>query len=152
MSENKKGYGSGRGRVLAAVNAAVILTIIGGGALFMTFGERPEISAEEKRSLAKCPEFTWESYFSGGFTSGFAAFYNDTVPMRSSFKLFISQFRSNLGIKYDGVNISGSLPEIDKRPDSPPSNSENSVPDVVRRSGYPKVPEAVRPDAANSGG
>lgn len=67
-----------RKRILVTVNAAAILVIMGGIALFMTFGKRPTVSTEERRNLAECPKFTVESYFKGDFTSDFAKFYNDT--------------------------------------------------------------------------
>ncbi len=45
---------------LFSLNIAVIIAIFAFGALFMTFGERPTISEEENRNLAKCPTFTFE--------------------------------------------------------------------------------------------
>ena len=84
---------------LFSLNIAVIIAIFAFGALFMTFGERPTISEEENRDLAKCPTFTFESYFKGEFTKDFAEFYNDTVPMRSAVKSMFSALRANLGIK-----------------------------------------------------
>lgn len=112
---------------LTLINAAVILVIMGGIALFMTFGKRPTVSTEERRELAQCPTFTLESYFKGEFTSNFAKFYNDTVPMRSTFKSFISTFRAHLGIEYDGgVHIHGGIPDIESRPERPESSSKSS--------------------------
>lgn len=111
---------------LFSLNIAVIVAIFAFGALFMTFGERPTISEEENRNLAKCPTFTFESYFKGEFTKDFAEFYNDTVPMRSTFKSMISAFRANLGVKYGGGTLHGSLPNIESRPDRPDSSSSSS--------------------------
>lgn len=112
---------------LFSLNIAVIIAIFAFGALFMTFGERPKTSEEENRNLAKCPTFTFESYIKGEFTKDFAEFYNDTVPMRSTFKSMISAFRANLGIKYgNGETLHGPLPNIESRPDRPDSSSSSS--------------------------
>lgn len=119
---------------LFSLNIAVIVGIFAFGALFMTFGERPTISEEENRGLAKCPAFTLESYFKGEFTKDFAEFYNDTVPLRSTFKTMISTFRANLGVKYgEGESLHGPMPVIETRPDnsSRPSSSSKKPPVVV---------------------
>ncbi|MDE7400052.1 MAG: hypothetical protein K2N06_11075 [Oscillospiraceae bacterium] len=119
-------------KILVTVNVAVILVIMGGIALFMAFGKRPTVSNEERRNLAECPKFTIESYFKGDFTSDFAKFYNDTVPMRSTFKSFISAFRAHLGVKYDGgVYIHGGIPDIESRPEKPANSSSSSKKPVV---------------------
>ncbi|MBQ8928400.1 MAG: hypothetical protein IJ055_09050 [Oscillospiraceae bacterium] len=76
-----------------------VITVLTG---FMLFGKRPTESTEENRSLAKAPKFSISSYLDGSFTSEFAQFFNDTVPMRSTFKGFISDFRASLGVPYDG--------------------------------------------------
>ena len=73
--------------------------------------------------------------------------------MRSTWKLFISEFRGHLGIKYDGgVTIVGPLPVIDKpnNPDKPDdtSRSENSIPAVVIPK--PDIPAVVIPGQDNS--
>jgi len=102
----------------------VCITVI---ALFMVFGERPTKSEEENRDLTKCPKFSISSYLDGTFTSQFAEFYNDTVPMRSTFKGMISDFRANLGIPYDdGVIIIGNIPAIENKPEetSEPTETE----------------------------
>lgn len=121
-----------REQSLYTLNISVIVGILAFITLFMTFGERPTISTEENRDLAKCPTFSFESYFKGEFTEDFAAFYNDTVPLRSTFKSMISAFRANLGIKYgDGISISGGLPTIETRPESSGSSSTRKPPPVV---------------------
>ncbi len=98
-------------RKMYAINILVLVPLIVLISLFMIFGERPTKSEEENRDLAKCPRFSVASYLDGTFTSQFAEFFNDTVPMRSTFKEFISDFRSCLGIPYDdGVKLIGSVP------------------------------------------
>ena len=121
-----------RENMLSGLNISVIIGIFAFVTLFMMFGQRPTISVEENRDLAKCPTFTLESYFKGEFTKDFAEFYNDTVPMRSTFKTMISAFRANLGIKYDGgVSLKGNLPTIETRPDSPSTSSSSRKPPAV---------------------
>ena len=138
--DNGSPKSSRRESFLARLNVAVLVGIMVTAALFMTFGKRPNVSVEENRDLAKCPEFTCESYFSGEFTKNFAAFYNDTVPMRSDFKAFISNFRAHLGIKYDGgVHLEGGLPNIESRP-----------PDTSRPSSSKKPPAVVIPQIPGS--
>lgn len=96
-------------------NIAVILAVFSGITVFINTAPRPTVSEEEQRELAKCPRFTVESYFSGEFTEKFSEYYNDAVPMRSTWKLIISEFRGNLGIKSDdGVDFVGPLPDIER--------------------------------------
>jgi len=148
-----------REKILHIINSAVLLAVFAGIALFMTFGERPNVSYTENRDLEKPPEFTWEGYFSGYVTDQFSKYYNDTVPMRSTWKLFISNFRSHIGIKYNGgVTIVGPLPVIDNpsKPDSTSSRPANSIPAVVIPGGNSgannsnKVPAVVLPGGNSS--
>ncbi|MGN1111385.1 MAG: hypothetical protein ACI4QY_06995 [Oscillospiraceae bacterium] len=93
-------------RGLYILNISVIAAVILGITVFINTAPRPTESNEENRDLAKCPPFSVESYFNGTFTEGFSAYFNDAVPMRSTWKRFISDFRSKLGIEYDdGVTI-----------------------------------------------
>lgn len=122
-----------REKALRIVNIAVLMAIFAGVTLFMTFGKRPNVSYTENRNLEKPPEFTWEGYWSGYVTDQFSKYYNDTVPERAAWKLFISNFRAHLGVKYgNGVTIVGEVPVIDNhsKPDDT-SKPANSVPEVV---------------------
>lgn len=102
-------------RGLLIFNIAVILAVFAGITVFINTAPRPTVSEEEQRELAKCPKFTVESYFSGEFTEKFSEYYNDAVPMRSTWKLIISEFRGKLGFKPDdGVDIVGPLPDIEE--------------------------------------
>lgn len=141
-----------RARTLQFVNIVALMLVFAGIAVFMTFGKRPNVSYEENRDLEKPPVFTWEDYWAGKVTDQFAKYYNDTVPMRSTWKLFISNFRANLGIKYKGgVTIVGDIPVIQKPTDTT-SRPENSIPDVVIPGGDTsnKVPEVVIPGGESS--
>lgn len=119
-----------RENMLLSVNVSVLIGVFAFITLFMTFGQRPKITAEENRDLAKCPSFSFESYFKGEFTKGFAAFYNDTVPLRSTFKTMISAFRANLGVG-GGATLHGGIPDIEVRPDTPDKPSSSKKPPAV---------------------
>lgn len=101
---------------LMEFNVLTLLTILVLVTVFMIFGKRPTQSFEENRDLAKCPKFTISSYLDGTFTSEFSEFFNDTVPMRSTFKGFISNFRAHLGIPYEGVQLVGNVPTAEVIP------------------------------------
>ncbi len=106
-------------------NVMALLICMAVIAVFMVLAERPTKSEEENRDLTKCPKFSISSYLDGTFTSQFAQFYNDTVPMRSTFKAMISDFRANLGIPYDdGVIIIGNIPTIENKPEETTEPSE----------------------------
>lgn len=142
-----------RERKLMIANVIALMTVFAAIALFMTFGKRPNVSYEENRNLEKLPEFTWAEYWRGNVTEQFGKYYNDTVPLRSTWKLFISEFRGHLGIKYDGgITIVGKLPVIDE-PYTPPdstSRPEASVPAVVIPKPANSVPEVVIPGQTSS--
>lgn len=144
-----------RERNLLIANAVALTVVFAAIALFMTFGKRPNVSYEENRNLEKLPEFTWSEYWAGNVTEQFGKYYNDTVPMRSTWKLFISNFRSHLGVKYDGgVTIVGPLPVIDEPdyPDDPNNTSrpENSIPAVVIPKPANSIPAVVIPGQTSS--
>lgn len=121
-----------REQSLASFNISVIIAVFAFITLFLTFGARSTVSVEEKRELAKMPEFTWESYFDGSFTEDFAHFYNDTVPMRSSFMSFISSFRGKMGLKFgdDGAQLVGGKPTLDQ-PTQSSKPTESKIPNTA---------------------
>lgn len=93
-------------KALYIVNIAAIGAVMLGITIFINTAPRSTVSNEENRDLAKCPPFSVESYLDGEFTEGFSAYFNDAVPMRSTWKSFISKFRSHLGVEFDdGVTI-----------------------------------------------
>lgn len=65
-------------------SSVLFLGVLGAGAFFLNFGERPEISETEKRELEKFPKFSAEKYLSGEFAEQLDKYYTDTVPMRDS--------------------------------------------------------------------
>ncbi len=89
-------------KALYIANISAIGAVMLGVTIFINSAPRPTKSTEENRDLAKCPPFSVESFFSGEFPEGFSAYFNDAVPMRSTWKRFISDFRSKFGIEFDG--------------------------------------------------
>lgn len=96
-------------------NVAVCLTMLFGIAVGMIVLERPTVSMEENRTLAKMPEFSVEDYLNGKFTNGVAEYYNDTVPMRSAFKNMAQNFRKYMGLS-GGPVIHGGAPVLENAP------------------------------------
>lgn len=77
--------------------------------LCLVFLNRPTFSEVEKRELAKFPELTLESYFSGEFADEFTAYFSDTVPFREQLVELASKLNSLKGISapkfYGNVNV-----------------------------------------------
>lgn len=102
-------------RKLLIFNIVTVLAVFAGITVFINTAPRPTVSEEERRELPKCPKFSVESYFEGEFTEKFSQYYNDAVPMRSVWKLIISEIRDNLGFEIeDGVEIVGPMPDIER--------------------------------------
>ena len=109
---------------LAEFNTLSISVVLAIGTLFMVFGKRPTFSEEEKRDLTKRPVFSVDSYLDGTFTTQFAKFFNDTVPMLSTFKHVIAIFRDHLGIDFEEVEIHGQVPVQEQRPEATAAPTE----------------------------
>lgn len=92
-------------RIIGGVNIAVSLSLVAAIAVGMLVLERPTVSDIENRNLATMPEFSPEAYFSGEYTAGVAAYYDDTVPMRSLFKNMTAAIRRNMGWNDDDTLI-----------------------------------------------
>ncbi len=84
--------------IIRSVGIISAITICGA---FLLFGKRSDFSAEENRKLATMPEFSWSSYLNGEYTADLSAYYNDTVPMRSTFKRMISSMQKLKGLPSD---------------------------------------------------
>ena len=102
-------------KALYIANISAIAAVLLGITIFINTAPRPTVSMEEQRKLAKCPKFSFEKYFSGEFTEKFSEYYNDAVPMRSTWKEFISEFRGHLGFETEeGVEFVGPMIEIEE--------------------------------------
>lgn len=118
-------------RKFAGWNIAVCLVMLFGVAAGMLIFERPTVSMEENRTLAKMPEISVEKYLDGELTGGIAEYYNDTVPFRSTFKGWIQNLRSCFGLRSSAVII-GNAPAVQKEPDeTAPAPAETTVTTAV---------------------
>lgn len=90
--------GAKTARKNAKWNVGICLTILFAVALGMLVLERPTVSMEENRTLAKMPEFSMEKYLDGSYTAGVAEYYNDTVPGRSTLKGWVHKIRKCMGL------------------------------------------------------
>jgi len=87
-----------KSNIIRSVGIISAITICGA---FLLFGKRSDFSTEENRKLATMPEFSWNSYLNGEYTADLSAYYNDTVPMRSTFKRMISSMQKLKGLPSD---------------------------------------------------
>ncbi len=87
----------------------LFLSVIFFTGLCLMFLTRPKVSEIENRELAKKPEFTLESYFSGEYTDKFSVYFSDTVPFRENLVELSSAFNKAKGISaptfYGNVNV-----------------------------------------------
>ena len=77
---------------------------------------RSTVSNIEKRNLATFPEFSWNDYWSGQYTADVANYCDDTVPFRDTLKQAASYFNSIFGIKYNDVQVSGTMEVVNPKP------------------------------------
>ena len=103
-------------------SVSVIVPVYTALVVCMLVMPRSTISNIEKRELAKFPEFSWESYWSGEYTDGIKNFFDDTVPYRDTLKQAASRLTKFLGIKYNNVQVSGQMYVV--------NNSSNENDDV----------------------
>lgn len=90
---------------------------------------RPTVSYEEKRELAKFPEFSWSALASGDYFDDITTWFSDTFPGRQRWVDVSDQMKSLYG--YSEITIEGSLDSIgDEIPVSmevPPEEPEVSA-------------------------
>ncbi|MBP0968481.1 MAG: hypothetical protein J5722_12665, partial [Oscillospiraceae bacterium] len=119
-------------RQTAKWNIGICLTILFAVALGMLILERPTVSMEENRTLAKMPEFSMEDYLSGSYTAGVAEYYNDTVPGRSTLKGWVQKIRKCMGMPSEvALHGSGAVqqPVTEAATTEPPA--ETTAPQVT---------------------
>lgn len=89
---------------------AIVLLI----SLFLLVVPRSKVSNIEKRSLATWPEFSLSAWFSGEYTEGIKEYYDDTVPLRDSFKNIGNNIKSLSGFRTtDTVEVIGAVAKRD---------------------------------------
>ncbi|MDR0947772.1 MAG: hypothetical protein LBM87_08585 [Ruminococcus sp.] len=94
----------------------ISLLVLVGLLLFLTLSllmlPRPTVSEQERRDLAKFPEFTFESYIDGSFMRDLTAWFADTVPFRDNI-VELSAFIGNLrGVRVDNVTFHGNVEQV----------------------------------------
>lgn len=114
---------------LAAIIPAYIILFI-----CLTFLPRSTVSNIEKRNLSTMPTFSWADYWSGQYTSDVAHYFDDTVPYRDSLKQAASRFSGLFGIKYNDVQVSGTMEVVNTKPKND-DKSKDGASDVTS-SGY----------------
>ena len=91
-----------RSNIVYLVSLLFTFEVIGMGLLILP---RSTESITEKRELAKFPELTPESYFSGDFTEGVAEWFSDTVPFRDELTGISTALRELKGFRQDGIRL-----------------------------------------------
>ena len=91
-----------RSNIVYLVSLLFTFEVIGMGLLILP---RSTESITEKRELAKFPELTPESYFSGDFTAGVAEWFSDTVPFRDELTGISTALRELKGFRQDGIRL-----------------------------------------------
>lgn len=108
-------------------------------AVLMIALPRSEKSEIEKRNLAKLPEFSFDTYFTGEYAAGVTEYYDDTVPYRDDLKNVGYSFKELFGLHTeDEVKVIGSPIAVvndnkDKNKDkttSKPASDETSKSDT----------------------
>ena len=69
------------------------------------FGPKAEYSESERRTLAKLPEITWESIYTGKFASGFEEYATDVFPMRDLWRSIKAYTRLGLFAQKDNNDL-----------------------------------------------
>lgn len=119
---------------LHLVNVCVtVLTLVAVGVLALVL-PKPTVSEVERRELAKKPELTLESWFSGTFAQQYDAYYADTFPQREELVTMASRIESLEGIRPDDVRIyqaSNSSPQQEPEPSTEPQQPDSSQPEEV---------------------
>lgn len=130
------------------VTTLLVFEVIG---LMLIICPRSEVSELEKRELAKLPELTAESYFSGDYTEGLSKWFSDTVPYRDQLMEMSYALRDLKGfsegdseIKLHGVGGTvkpETRPEQTSKPDvdKPEPKPDDTVSDI-------ETSEASKPD------
>lgn len=98
MSNNKKNNsGIWLKLIFVFLIACFVITV----SFFLLISERPTHSDSEKRDLASKPKLTFSSLMDGSYFKGLQTYYNDTVPMRETFKVWGSKILTYKGTVSD---------------------------------------------------
>lgn len=89
----------------STISVLLLMIVFFAGVGFLILFPRSDKSEIEKRDLEKFPTFSFQSYFSGEFTSGVAKWYDDTVPYRDSFKNSGNNIKALFGFNSDDTAV-----------------------------------------------
>lgn len=92
-------------RTMDKIYLAVTLVAFEVIGMAMLILPRSTVSENERRELAKFPEFTKESYLSGEFTEGVSEWFSDTVPFRDILTEKSVALRELTGFRASGINL-----------------------------------------------
>ncbi len=97
------------------------------GLMFIVF-PRSEVSELEKRELAKFPELSQETYFSGEYTEGISKWFSDTVPFRDTLMEMSYSLQDMKGFGGSDIKLHGVggtvTPEDKPQQTTPPADDE----------------------------
>ncbi len=137
-----------RKKIMNMVYLVTILLVFEAIGLMLIVFPRSEVSELEKRELAKFPELTSESYFSGEYTEGISKWFSDTVPFRDTLMEMAYALRDLKGFGEGGSEIKlhgvGGTVQPEARPE------QTSKPDTDEPVSKPV--EDAAPDAETSEG
>ena len=83
----------------------VLMFVFEALALSLIILPRSTVSENERRELAKFPEFSLESYFSGEYTQKISEWFSDTVPFRDALTEKSAEIRELRGIRSSGIKL-----------------------------------------------
>lgn len=139
----------------AVISLMIMVPVFAGISLFLLVFPRSTISYIEKRELAKFPEFSLESYFSGQYTADIATYYDDTVPFRDDFKTMGYNFKNAFGLHTEEeVTVVGKPMAVvnnkDKNETSKPSDESSKPAQSSTEEQSGSVQESSSEESSNS--
>ena len=116
------------------------IALLGGSVLAQIPALRPDYSEEEKRELAKFPEYSAETLADGSYFSSISLWFSDTFPFREQLVALNAAVESLHG--KTSIQISGNVVEGDEIPD----DAEASAPVEDEPIEEPPVEEGFHDD------
>lgn len=125
--KNKNGKNRKTARIIITGTLVLALTF---GAFILPL--RPKVSEAEKRPLARFPEFSFSSLFSGEYLSGISSWFSDTVPFRDALVGLNSKIQHILGTAtvLKGFNEAKGGDDIPDTPNTAPVTEAPGVSDI----------------------
>lgn len=125
--KNKNGKNRKTARIIITGTLVLALTF---GAFILPL--RPKVSEAEKRPLARFPEFSFSSLFSGEYFSGISSWFSDTVPFRDALVGLNSKIQHILGTAtvLKGFNEAKAGDDIPDTPNTAPVTEAPGVSDI----------------------